>query len=157
MAYGLQIVSTWLFYNSYQYSLYTDSFVCVDARVTGCACKVFTLTVGDVLPVWISKAFSETEIDNEYAVLCLIIATYQEIIWFDISMNDSFFMHFFYAFNLYQRSTVIFITIYMPTKRTVFRSNYLLHAWNKSSRLGPRRSITITWKCCFSIEVSVPT
>ena len=52
---------------------------------------------------------------------------------------------------------MIALTIWTEICRTVLRSNLRRHSWNKSSRLFPSRSITMTWYILPSSVFSSPT
>lgn len=97
--------------------------------------------------VGILEAFSKTEIDDENIVFVCVVSADQEIVGLNISVNNAFFVNLLNAlnlFNIYIQRTLL-VTIWIAMHKTVLRSNFLLHSWNRSSRLLPRRSITITW------------
>ena len=87
---GLQVVSTGL--------LVTD--VSADGGVSSCASKILALTEGNVLTLRVLVALGETEIDNVDGVLGLLRAANHEIVWLDISMDNSLFVHFLDALDL---------------------------------------------------------
>ena len=65
--------------------------------VPGRSCQVFAIFVGDVLALTVLVALCEAEIYDVDVVSTRFCASDQEIVWFDISVNDSLFMHFFDA------------------------------------------------------------
>lgn len=72
----------------------------VYACVTSSTSEIFTFPIGDVLAIWVPVTFRETEIDDEDAVFRGVTPTDQEVIRFNVAMNDSLFMHLFYSFDL---------------------------------------------------------
>jgi hypothetical protein len=53
-----------------------------------------------MLAIRVLIAFCETKIDDEYAVLGLFIATDEEVVRLDISVDDSLFVHLLDSFQL---------------------------------------------------------
>ena len=82
MADGLQVIASRLFIPN----------VGVNARVSGSPSQVFPLSERNVLPLRILVAFGQTEINNEYAVLILLCAPNEEVVWLNISVDDPLFM-----------------------------------------------------------------
>ena len=69
--------------------------MCIDWGVPGRTCEILSVFVGYVLTVWILVTFGETEVNDIYLIFRLLCSTNQEIVWFDITVNDSLFMNFF--------------------------------------------------------------
>ena len=84
MADGLQIVSARLL----------NSFVCIDRSVSCRACQVLAILVRDMLTLTVFKALCQTEVNDVDLIFGLIRAPNQEIVGFDVSMNDSLLVHF---------------------------------------------------------------
>ena len=82
-----QVVSPWLF----------NTFVSGYRGVPGRSCQVFAIFVGDVLALTVLVALCEAEIYDVDVVSTRFCASDQEIVWLDISVDDSLFMHFFDA------------------------------------------------------------
>jgi hypothetical protein len=97
-----------------------------------------------VLSIRVLVALSETEVDDVHVVLACVVATDQEIVGLDVSVDDSLLMDFLDTLDLLNIIDYC-VTIWMAMHRTVLRSNLRLHSWNRSSRLLPSKSITITW------------
>jgi len=64
-----------------------------DGGISGGSCQVFPVLVGDVHTLSVLVALSKTEIDNVDVVTCSVSASNQEIVWLDITMDQSLFMH----------------------------------------------------------------
>ena len=117
----------------------------VDARIPRSTRQVLPLSERNVLPVRVLVALGETEINDVDIVLAVVITSNQEVIRLDVSVDDAFLVDLLDALNLFNHICVInFHTIWIAMHRTVLRSNLRLHSWNRSSRLLPRRSITMT-------------
>lgn len=84
MADGFQIVSARLF----------NSFVCIDRSVSCSACQVLAIFVRDMLTFTVFKALCQSEVNDVDLILRLISATNQEVVGFDVSMNDSLLVNF---------------------------------------------------------------
>ena len=76
--------------------------VSVDTSVSGSSCQVLTLAERNVLTIGVPVAFRETKIDDENVVLVGIVATDQEVVWLDISVNDSLFVYLLNSLYLFQ-------------------------------------------------------
>lgn len=68
-----------------------------DRSVTGCSCEVFAVFVGNVLSFAVFEAFGEAEIDDVDVVTSRVCATDEEVIRFDVSVNDTLLVHFLNA------------------------------------------------------------
>ena len=120
----------------------------VDRGVPCSAGQVLTLTEWDVLAVRVLVALGETEINDVDVVFICVVAADQEVVGLDVSVDDALLVHLLDALDLYSRANEHgrgSLTIWIAMQSTVLRSNFLRHSWNRSSRLLPRRSITITW------------
>jgi hypothetical protein len=87
---GLQVVASTLFI--------TD--VSVDASVSSCAGQIFALSEWDMFAFRVLETLSQTEINDEYAVLSSLIASDEEVIRLNVSVNYSLFMDFLDTLNL---------------------------------------------------------
>ena len=76
--------------------------MCVERSVTGRTSQILTLTEGNVLVLTVLVALSQTEINDINVVLCAFGSADQEVVRFDIPMDNPFFMHFLNALNLNQ-------------------------------------------------------
>ena len=76
--------------------------MCVYACVTSSSSEVFTFPIGDMLAIWVPVAFRETEIDDEDAVFRGVAPSDQEVIRFNVAMNDSLFVHLLNTLNLFE-------------------------------------------------------
>ena len=85
----------------------TNSLVSVNTCIPGGSGQVFTLTVGDMCSIRVSIAFGKTEINHIYTVLCGITSSNKEIVWFNVSMNNTFFMDLLNSLDLYSFLTTL--------------------------------------------------
>ena len=74
-----------------------NSFVCIDRSVSCRACQVLAILVRDMLTLTVLKAFCQSKVNDVDLILGLIRAPDQEVVGFDVSMNDSLLVHFLYA------------------------------------------------------------
>ncbi len=72
----------------------------VDACVSSCAGQIFALSERDMFTLRVLETLSETEINDEYAVLSGLIASNEEVIRLNVSVNYSLFMDFLDTLNL---------------------------------------------------------
>lgn len=91
MAYGFKIISSGLFIAD----------MSVNTSVAGCASKILALSERNVLAIRILITFSKTKINNEDAILIVLLTANKEIVWFNISMDNSFLVDFLDTLNLY--------------------------------------------------------
>lgn len=68
--------------------------MCRDTCVASCPCEVLTFAVWDVLAVRVFVALGEAKVDDVDIIFGGFCGTDKEIIWFNISMYNSFFVHF---------------------------------------------------------------
>jgi glycopeptide antibiotics resistance protein len=66
--------------------------VCVDAGVSCCPSQVLALSERDVLTFTILEALGQTEVNDEDVVLVMLLSPYQEVVRFDVSVDNAFFM-----------------------------------------------------------------
>ena len=90
MANSLQVVSAWL--------LVTD--VGVDGGVASSTRQVFSVSEGNVLALRVFVALSESKVDNVDIIFGALIASNQEVVRFDVSVDDSLFVNFLNSVNL---------------------------------------------------------
>jgi len=64
------------------------------------ACQIFALTERDVFSFWILKTLGKTEVDDIDIVLRTFCSSDEEVIWFDVAVDNSLFMHFLNSLNL---------------------------------------------------------
>lgn len=57
-----------------------------------------------MLPIRRSVALGKTKIDDVDIVLGGVIASYKEVIWLDVSMDNALLMHYFNSLNLFKIS-----------------------------------------------------
>jgi hypothetical protein len=72
----------------------------VDGRVARSAGEVFALAEGDVLALRVLVALGETKINDVDVVLSAFSASYQEVVWLDIAMNNTLLVHLLNSLNL---------------------------------------------------------
>lgn len=65
-------------------------------------CQVFSILVRNMLSFTVFETLSQAEINNVDLILCLVRATNEKVIWFDVSMYYSFLVHFLNAHQLNQ-------------------------------------------------------
>ena len=68
-------------------------------RIPGCSCKIFAIFIRYVFALTVLEALGQAKIYDVDVISARFCATYQEIVRFDIPMDDSFFMHFLNAFD----------------------------------------------------------
>jgi hypothetical protein len=73
------------------------AFMSADGGVTGSSGQIFTVLVGDVFALRVLIALSETEINNVDGVFGLFSSTDEEVIRFDVTVDNSFFVDFLNA------------------------------------------------------------
>lgn len=59
----------------------------IDGSITSSSCKVFTLTVRNVLAVSLDVSFGKSEVEDENFVGSLVQPN-AEVIWLDVPMNE---------------------------------------------------------------------
>ena len=72
----------------------------VDRGVAGSTRQVLSVSEGNVLALRVFVALSESKVDNVDIVFGTLIASNQEVVRFDVSMDDSFFVNFLNSVNL---------------------------------------------------------
>lgn len=78
--------------------LITD--VGVDTGVPGSSSEVLSLSERDVFAIRVLVALGKTEVDNEDAVLVVLVSAYQEVVRLDVSMDDALLVHLLNALDL---------------------------------------------------------
>src|ERR1700744_6623641 len=69
----------------------------VYARISRCSSQIFALSERDVISLTISVAFGKTKVNDENAILIVLLPTYQEVIRLNVSVDDPFLMHLLYS------------------------------------------------------------
>ena len=69
------------------------AYVRIDACIPRCTRQIFAIPEWNVLAVRTLVALGKTEIDNIYCVFRLVCSSHQEVIRFNITMNDPFLMN----------------------------------------------------------------
>ena len=72
----------------------------VNARIACSTCEVLTLTERYVLVIRVFVALCQPEIDDVNVVLSAFSSTYQEIVGFDVAVDNAFLMDFLDALDL---------------------------------------------------------
>lgn len=72
----------------------------VYASISGSACQVLAISVGNMLAFRVLEALCKSEINDEDAVFGLFSAPNKEIIRLDVSVNNSFIMNFLNSLQL---------------------------------------------------------
>ena len=72
----------------------------VNTRIACSTCEVLTLTEWNVLVIGVLVALCQPEIDDVNVVLSALSSTYQEIVGFDIAVDNAFLMDFLDALDL---------------------------------------------------------
>ena len=70
--------------------------------VSGCSSQILALSVWNVLAIRVLEALGKPEVDDENRILGAIVSSDQEVVRFDVSMNDSLFMNLFNALYLFR-------------------------------------------------------
>lgn len=68
--------------------------VSVDACVSSCACQILSFSEWNMFPIRVLVALSQSEINNEDTVLGGVVASDKEVVWLDVSVNNSLFVNF---------------------------------------------------------------
>ena len=72
--------------------------------IPGCAGQVLTVAIGYVLTgLWVSESFCESKVNHVYVVL-LLADSDQEVVWFDVSVQEMPRMHELNSLKLKQNS-----------------------------------------------------
>lgn len=79
----LKIISSWLFVTN----------MGVDTSISGSTCQILSISEWDVFTIWALITFGKTKIDDIYGVFCLFSSSSHEVIWFDISMDNTFLVN----------------------------------------------------------------
>jgi hypothetical protein len=85
----------------------------VDGSVTSRSSQVLTFAEGDVFAVGVLVALRQPEIDDVDVVLVGIVATDEEVVGLDVSVNDALLVDLLNALNLFPNifTTSLFLTI----------------------------------------------
>ena len=88
-----------------------------DRCVTSGSCEILAVFVRNVLTLAVLEAFGKTEIDDVDVVTSRVCATDEEVIRFDVSVNDALLMHFLYATDELHRNHQDSLEIKVPLAR----------------------------------------
>jgi len=72
-----------------------NALVGVNRRVSCSSGQVLSVLVWNMLSLAVHVALGQTEIDDVDVVPCRVVAANQEVVWLNVSMNDSFFVDLF--------------------------------------------------------------
>ncbi len=72
----------------------------VDGGVARSTRQVLSVSEGNVLALRVFVALSESKVDNVDIVFSTLIASNQEVVRFDVSVDDSLFVNFLNSVNL---------------------------------------------------------
>ena len=72
----------------------------VDGGVASSARQVLSVSEGNVLALRVFVALSESKVDNVDIIFGALIASNQEVVRFDVSVDDSLFVNFLNSVNL---------------------------------------------------------
>ena len=89
MANGFEVISTRLL----------NTLVSGDGCISGCPCKVLAIFVGNVLALAVFVAFGQAEVNDVDVVAGAFCASNEEVVGLDVSVDDSFLVHFLNAAN----------------------------------------------------------
>ncbi len=119
----------------------TYAQVSVNTRIPCCSGERLAVFIRNMLPsLGISESLRETKVNYIHQMLLLADAD-QEIVWLYISVYYMPRMKKFYSWQLLTCKS--YFTIWSANIKTVFRLNLRPQKENKSSKLGPSKSITM--------------
>ena len=72
----------------------------IQRGISRSACQILALAEGDMFSFRILKTLGKTEVDDVNIVLRAFCSSDEEVIWFDVAVNNSLFMHFLNSLNL---------------------------------------------------------
>jgi hypothetical protein len=72
----------------------------VNTGISSSTSEILALSEGNMFTIGVLVALSKTEINNVDVVLVVFLATNEEVVWLNISMNNTFFMYFLNSLNL---------------------------------------------------------
>ena len=75
----------------------------VNASIASGSGKVLAFTEWNVLAIGVLVALCEAEIDDKNAILVSIVATYQEVVRLNVSVDDALFMCLLNTLDLYHK------------------------------------------------------
>ena len=139
---GFEVVAASLF----------DTQVSIDGRVTSSAGQVLVLPVGDVqVGLWVPVLLGEAEIDH-IDLVATLSNPHQEIVRLDVTVDEvagvdvldtRYLQKNDQHWGVAGRWVGLLHTSWSASSRTVLRVNLRLQKLKRSSREGPRRSMTI--------------
>jgi len=72
----------------------------VNTGIAGSSSQILALPVRNVLTIRVFETLSQAEINHEDNVLSVVRRSNQEVIWFDVSVDDPLFVDFLDSFHL---------------------------------------------------------
>ncbi len=77
-----------------------DSLVGVKGGVPGSTCETFSIPVGNVVSFAGAVVLCQSKVDDEDLVFVRFVRTNQEVVRFDVTVNNLFFVNFFDSLDL---------------------------------------------------------
>ena len=74
--------------------------MCINTSITSCTSQILAFSEWNMFAIRIFVAFSKTKINDKDTVFVVLIATNQEVIWLNISVNYPLFVDFLDALYL---------------------------------------------------------
>ena len=74
----------------------------VNASIPGSSSQVLPLSIRNVFPLRVLEALRQAKVNDEHTVLVVFLASNQEVIRLNVSVNDPFFVHFLNSLQLFQ-------------------------------------------------------
>jgi len=84
MSNSLEVISSGLFVTN----------MGIDGAIPCSSGKILTFSEWDVLALWVLETLGKTKVNNIDIVFGGLITANEEIVWLNITMNDSLFVHF---------------------------------------------------------------
>ena len=72
----------------------------IQRGISRSACQILALAEWDMFSFRILKTLGKTEVDDVNIVLRAFCSSDEEVVWFDVTVDDSLFMHFLNSLNL---------------------------------------------------------
>ena len=72
----------------------------IQIGISRSACQILALTEGDMFSFRILKTLGKTEVDDVNIVFRAFCSSNEEVVWFDVTVDNSLFMDFLNSLNL---------------------------------------------------------